>query len=181
MEIRIRPATASDLDDIERLYDELNDYLAAHVNYPGWKKGSYPLRSDAETGLNDGALYVAERNGDIAAAVIYQPGQSEVYRPVNWQLPFDVPVLTVHTLAVHPNHQGAGVARALMDYAEALARQNGARAIRLDTHLDNAPAIRLYEKCGYADCGLVDLGLEEFNGFKWYRAFEKVLQGGNAQ
>lgn len=47
MRIIIRSATASDIDAIEYLYNDLNDYLATHENYPRWKKGIYPIREDA--------------------------------------------------------------------------------------------------------------------------------------
>lgn len=60
-------------------------------------------------------------------------------------------------------------------HGEVIGKQQGARAIRLDTYEDNLPAARLYEKCGFRYMGLVDLGLEELYGLKWYRVFEKVL------
>ena len=176
MPILIRKATASDLNAIARLYDDLNDHLAAHVNYPGWRKGSYPLRQDAEEGLADGTLYVAELNGQIAGTVMYLRTQCEPYKTVDWQLPFDVPVIALHILAVHPEYQGMGVGRALMNYAETLARETGALAVRLDTHEYNAPACRLYESCGYSMRGLVDLGLSEKYGLKWYKTFEKLIK-----
>ena len=63
-----------------------------------------------------------------------------------------------------------------MDYAVFVGEQRSAKAIRLDVYEENIPAIRLYEKCGFKDMGLVDLGLEEIYGLKWYRVFEKVLE-----
>lgn len=176
MSIIVRPARSEDLDAIECLYDELNDHLAASVNYPGWKKGVYPLRSDAEEGLASSTLYVAEADGEIAGTVMYLRTQGEPYRTVRWQLPFDVPVIVLHILAVHPRFRRRGVGRTLMNYAESLARQTGAEAIRLDTYKDNLPACRLYESCGYSYCGLVDLGLEEIFGLKWYRTYEKLIK-----
>lgn len=176
MPILIRKAAESDLDAIEILYNDLNDYLAANVNYPGWRKGSYPLRCDAEEGLHDGTLHVAELDGQIAGTVMYLRTQCEPYQTVGWQLPFDVPVIALHILAVHPKHQGQGVGRALMDYAETLARETGALAVRLDTHEGNIPACRLYESCGYSMRGLVDLGLEEKYGLKWYKTYEKLIK-----
>ena len=176
MEIHVRPATERDLDAIERLYTDLNEYLEVHENHPKWRKGSYPLRCHAEEGLADGTLYVAEKDGEIAGTVIYLREQGEPYKTVQWQLPFDVPVVVLHILAVHPAHQGAGVGKALMDHAEIVARQRGAQAVRLDTYVDNLPVSKLYEKCGYSLCGLVDLGVEEIYGLKWYRAYEKVLK-----
>ena len=38
----IRKGTPEDLEELTSLYDDLNDYLEAHINYPGWKKGGLP-------------------------------------------------------------------------------------------------------------------------------------------
>ena len=34
MKFTIEPGTSADIDELEKLYDELNDYLAATTNYP---------------------------------------------------------------------------------------------------------------------------------------------------
>lgn len=41
----------------------------------------------------------------------------------------------------------------LLAAAADVARERGYRDIRLDAYPDNAPAIALYEKCGYEDRG----------------------------
>ena len=71
MNVRVRKAEYSDLDKVEQLYQELNDHLAAHENYPGWKRDVYPTREDAEEGFRSGGLYVAENQGKIAGTVIF--------------------------------------------------------------------------------------------------------------
>ena len=38
MKFIIEPGTSADIDELEKLYNELNDYLAATTNYPGWIK-----------------------------------------------------------------------------------------------------------------------------------------------
>lgn len=175
MDLIVRQAAADDLDEIELLYHSLNDYLAVHENFPRWKREIYPLREHAEEGLRSGGLYVAVCGEKIVGTVIYLREQGEVYRSVQWQVDCDVPVIVIHILAVHPDFFGCGVGRALLDYAAVLGRQEGVRAIRLDTYEENLPAVRLYEKCGFQYMGLVDLGLEEIYGLKWYKVFEKVL------
>lgn len=39
MNFIIEPGSLADIDELERLYDELNDHLSATINYPGWIKG----------------------------------------------------------------------------------------------------------------------------------------------
>jgi len=175
VDIVVRIATEHDIDAIGHLYDDLNDYLAAHENYPRWKKGVYPIRSDAEKALAEGNLYVAIMDGEIAGTVVYSRKQGEAYRSIQWQVEYDEPVIVIGKLAVLPKYLGRGIGKTLVEYAETVGRQQGAKAIRLDTYEENFPAARLYEKCGYAYMGLVDLGLEEVYGLKWYKAFEKVL------
>lgn len=175
MDIMVRIATENDIDYIEHLYNDLNDYLAMHENYPRWKKGVYPIREHAEEALTEGNLHVAVIDGKIAGTVVYSNEQEEAYRSANWQIKFDVPVIIISKLAVLPEFFGCGVGKALLDYAELIGRKKDAKAIRLDTYEENLPAVRLYKKCGYKYIGLVDLGLEEIYGLKWYKVFEKVI------
>ena len=88
MEIKVRQANDGDLDEVERLYGELNDYLAEHVNYPRWSREVYPLREHAEEGLRAGNLYVALCGEKIAGTVIFLYEQGEAYRSVEWQILF---------------------------------------------------------------------------------------------
>ena len=104
---------------------------------------------------------------------MYSDEQEDAYHAVKWQIEYDVPVITICKLAVHPNYFGYGVGKALLDYALCVGKQRKAKAIRLDAYEANIPAIRLYEKCGFTYMGLVDLGLEEIYGLKWYKVFEK--------
>ena len=175
MNIIIRKAVESDIDEVERLYNELNDYLTAHENYPRWKKGVYPARKHAEDALGEESLYVAVKDGIIVGTVVYSDEQGDVYRSVEWQIDFDVPVVVICKLAVSPLYFQDGIGQALLEYAVIYGRQQGAKAIILDTYEENLPAVRLYEKCGFDYRGLVDLGLEEIYGLKWYKVFEKVL------
>lgn len=175
MEIKIRRALPGDLDEIESLYRDLNDYLAEHINYPRWRNEVYPLREHAEEGLEAGNLYVALCGEKIAGTVIFLYEQGEAYRTADWQIDFDVPVIIIHILAVHPDYMRCGAAKALLEYAADLGRSQGIKAIRLDAFEENMPAARLYEECGFSCRGLVDLGLEEIYGLKWYKVFEKVL------
>ena len=56
MNFIIEPGSLADIDELERLYDELNDHLSATINYPGWIKGIYPVRENAAAGVDDNSL-----------------------------------------------------------------------------------------------------------------------------
>ncbi|AQX16959.1 hypothetical protein BKM78_14320 [Tessaracoccus sp. T2.5-30] len=61
--------------------------------------------------------------------------------------------LIVHALGVVPESLGQGVARFLVDAALEVARRRGCLTVRLDTYVENIPARRLYERCGFTDLG----------------------------
>lgn len=179
MSLTIRPGTPEDLDALERLYGEVCGHMAATVNYCGWKKDVYPARQDAEAGIRDSGLFLAEENGEAAGSFILSPRQEDAYRDGQW--PSDLPegdVLAIYTFTVHPRHRGQGVGRAMLDFAARHASERGVKALRLDVYEKNLPAIRLYESAGFRYAGAVSLGLEDI-GLGWFRLYEKVLDHSN--
>ena len=38
----IEKGVHADIDELARLYDDLNDFLDSDINHPGWIKGVYP-------------------------------------------------------------------------------------------------------------------------------------------
>ena len=89
MKFIIEPGTSTDIDELEKLYNELNDYLAATINYPGWIKGIYPIREDAVAGVNDNMLYVARTDGRIAGSVILNHQPEKAYENVRGKMELD--------------------------------------------------------------------------------------------
>ncbi len=175
MQLNIRPARPSELEDVAHLYDELNDHLAAGTNFPGWQKGVYPTLDTARAGLAEGTLYLAFCDGELAGTAVLNHTQPAAYRTASWHIPASRrEVLVVHTLAVHPRWMGHGVARGILKYAEQLALQRAAKAIRLDTFQNNLPAIALYRSCGFSLVGTVDLGYSS-SGRPCFFCFEKAV------
>lgn len=69
MEIRVRRAETGDLDGIEELYGRAGDAEEGRLDGSRWKRGVYPLRQDAQEGLEAGALHIAELDGQIVGSV----------------------------------------------------------------------------------------------------------------
>lgn len=175
MEIQIRKGTSHDIDDLEKLYNALNDSLEKGVNYPGWKKGVYPIRDDAEQGIENGTLFVAVLKDNIVGTIILNHEPEEAYKEIQWEFEFDYSdVFVVHTFLVHPEYKQRGVGKQLMDFAEQYAKDANIKSIRLDVYEGNLPAIQLYKKCGFQYKGNVDLGLEAI-GLKWFQLYEKMV------
>lgn len=55
----------------------------------------------------------------------------------------------LYSFAVEPARRHRGIARALLEHSETVARDRGAVAMRLEVRLDNADAIGFYRKAGY--------------------------------
>lgn len=175
MNITIELGKTTDIDELEQLYNDLNDYLAEGVNYPGWIKGVYPVRQNAVDGIKDGNLYVAKHNGKIAGSVILSHNPEPAYHKAKWQSEFNYSdVLVIHTFVVHPNFMKCGVGKALMDFSAENGIESKAKSVRLDVYEGNIPAIKLYEKCGFKYIDTVDLGLGSY-GLDWFKLYEKLI------
>lgn len=175
MNINFELGREKDIDELERLYNDLNDYLSEGVNYPGWKKRIYPVRQDAIDGIKEESLYVARYNGKIIGSVILRHKPEAAYSKVKWEFESDYSdVFVIYTFAVHPQFLKCGVGKALMDFAIKHSIKAQAKSIRLDVYEGNTPAIKLYEKCGFKYVDTVDLGLGSY-GLKWFRLYEKML------
>ncbi len=179
--VQISKAAEGDLDCIEKLYEDICDYLGTHKNYPGWKKSIYPVRSDAAKGIMADALYVARIGKRIVGTMILVHEPEAGYCNGKWLTEDDYEhIYVIHTLAVHPDFQKCGIGTELLMFAEQAAREEQCISLRLDVVKDNIPAERLYQKCGYQLIGTVSLGYEAY-GLPWYNLYEKLLQKKTAE
>lgn len=171
----IEKGTLENIDELEALYNDLNDYLEANVNYPGWIKHIYPVRETAIKGIKEGNLFVVKIGGVITGSVILNNEPEKAYHEVEWRIDSDyTDVIVIHTLVIHPQFMHRGIALELMTFAKEYGFKQNMKAIRLDVSIDNTPAIALYEKLGYNYIATVDLGLN-YDHLKWFRLYEILL------
>lgn len=171
----IEAGTLNDVDELEKLYNDLNDYLQSGINYSGWRKGIYPVRETAEIGIEEENLFNLRVEGKIVGSIILNHKQEEAFGQVVWGIEADESqIIVIHTLVVHPKFMKQGISQKLMDFAKDYSTQKAMKSIRLDVAIQNMPAISLYEKCGYKYIGTVDLGLP-YEHLKWFRLYELVL------
>jgi ribosomal-protein-alanine N-acetyltransferase len=57
-------------------------------------------------------------------------------------------------IAVNPDQRGRGVGLELMAWAEVVAREKQAEILSLEVRASSAPAISLYERCGFKRTGI---------------------------
>ena len=142
-----RRATAADIDDILRLIGEARAFIGA-LGIDQWQDG-YP---DRETLLRDVALdqlYVFAEAGRVAAVAALSLLPEPAYDGLNGRWGVEGRYLTIHRMALDDDHRGGGLAAALLDQAERIARENGCGALRIDTHQGNAAMRRFVEKHGF--------------------------------
>ena len=149
--IRVRLAESADYLAACRLYAEA-DALHARERPDRFRPTDQPARSrslfDAHLDDPDQALFVAELDGAVAGLVRVQAFERPEIA--------DVPALTprryamVQELVVAQSHQRRGIATRLMAETHRWARDRGLTEIQLTVYDFNQPALRLYDKLGYA-------------------------------
>lgn len=173
--MEIRKGSWQDVGELAALYEEINDYLECHVNYPGWKKGVYPIREDAIQGVSEQNLFVMLKSGRIVGTLILNHRPEDGYRTANWHSNFDdKDIFVIHTLAVHPDFLHQGIGKKLLEFAVDYSIHMKMKAIRLDVYEKNIPAIRLYENTGFEYIDTVDLGYSMY-GLSLYKLYQRLL------
>ena len=85
------------------------------------------------------ATWIAEQSGIMAGFAIME-----------WTAASNGAIAYIQTVEVLPNQRGQGIATELINRLEASARAAGAQTIWLHVDAENASAIRLYQRHGYA-------------------------------
>jgi [ribosomal protein S18]-alanine N-acetyltransferase len=85
----------------------------------------------------------------------------------------------IFTIAVHPRFGRRGVGSSLLAAAEKFARRHNRHAVTLEVRYDNAPAIALYEKCGYRLIGEhEDYYADGATALRYRKVLDRRPQGG---
>lgn len=171
-----RVAAASDLDDIEKSYQEHFAHEKEHGAYTVFREGVYPTRKDAETALQNGALYVAEENNIILGSIILDDRQPDEYQKVDW--PSKAPkkrVRVIRLLMVRPSAAGKGVGSGLVNHVLEVAKRRSCVAVRLDTGEQNIPAVSLYKKLGFQLIAVSPMKVGGVISHQGHLFFEKAI------
>ena len=145
------------------------------MNYPGWRKGSYPVRETAEKGIGEGCLYVARYGKEIVGSIILSHEPEAAYEEADWQADLEYKdIFVIHTFAVHPLWLGKGVGKRLMEFTLERGKEEKMQAVRLDVYEKNEPAIALYRRYGFCYIDTVYLGYSVY-GLDRFALFQKIL------
>jgi ribosomal protein S18 acetylase RimI-like enzyme len=125
----IRPATAADVEAIERLVGRA---YGVYVERIGGEPG--PMHHDYRERVAEADVSVVEDRGNVIGLLVLYVRDDH---------------LLIENVAVDPDRQGEGTGRQLLALAESRARDAGLDTTRLFTHELMSENIALYERLGY--------------------------------
>ena len=165
----IRKAVSQDIPHIKKITEACARHMIAQGIFQ-WNE-NYPDLAVLTKDVKEGTVYVVEMQEKIIGCVMFSMVMDNFYKDIAWLTP-NAKQLYVHRLAVHPEVQGKGIARSLMDFGEQLARENECLSVRLDTFSKNPRNNRFYKARKYQHVGEVFFDQKSPHPFYCY---EKVL------
>jgi len=148
--VNIKLAKLVDLDRVKEIAEACAEKMIEDNIYQ-WNE-NYPSKEIFREDIKNKALFVAKINSEIVGCIMLSSFKDDVYKNVKW-ISEDNNNLYIHRLAVHPSFQKKGIARKMMDYAEAFAKSKNHKSIRLDTFSKNHRNNKFYKLRGYIKLG----------------------------
>ena len=124
----IRRAEHGDADALSACID------AAYAQYAARITDLPPVSVDCAAEIAKYQVWVAEIEDDVVGGLVLIPEEG---------------FMRLANVAVHPDHKGVGLGRALINLAETEAFDQGYRELRLTTHVDMPENILLYAHLGW--------------------------------
>ena len=144
--VKIKLAKLCDLDRVKEIAEACAKKMIED-NIFQWNE-NYPSKEIFREDIKNNALFVARINSEIVGCIMLSSYKDDVYKNVKW-ISEDNNNLYIHRLAVHPRFQKKGIARKMMEYAEAFAKSKNHKSIRLDTFSKNYRNNKFYKLRGY--------------------------------
>lgn len=145
-------AAICDLPQILPIYENARAFMAASGNASQWG-GGYPQKNLLEEDIRKKQLYLLKEEGKIAAVFVFYIGEDPNYRIIEdgcW--PNARPYGVIHRVA------SSGLVRRAADdcirWCFEQCRLYNA-SLRGDTHENNLPMQRVFERNGFLRCGIV--------------------------
>lgn len=148
--MKIRLAQPQDFETIMTIYAHARQEMIKAGNPKQWAANNWPPADLIQSDIRRDKSYVCETE-EIVAVFYYDYGQDidPTYRQIedgNWL--DDSPYGVVHRLASNGKNKGAG------QFCIQWALQQS-QHLRIDTHPDNLPMQRLFQKLDFHQCGII--------------------------
>jgi len=164
----IRLAVATDIPQIMQLVSKVVPLMRAAGNFQ-WGD-DYPNPEVFSRDITIGQLWVAELEDEVVGVSAITTDQDPEYADAGWNI--NDKAIVTHRLAVDPDRQGMGIAKALMVQAEVVAKTDGINILRVDTNSENKATQALFPKLGYQFSG--EISLAKRPGLRFF-CYEKLL------
>ena len=102
-----------------------------------------PMAADHAAAVRDHEVWVLDDSGETVAVLELIDGDDHVF---------------IENVAVHPQYQGMGLGRRLLDHAESVARARGRPEIRLETNERFVENLAIYRARGFEEIGRTPVG-----------------------
>ena len=145
--MQIRKTTLADLPDVMQIYAEARQMMVESGNLNQWT-GGHPAQAIIERDIEAGYSYVCTNENKVVAVFYLDTAPDPTYAKIDGAWKNDNTYGVVHRIARARDAKGAGAF-----CLEWCFRQ--IPNIRIDTHKDNAPMIKLLGKLGYHYCGII--------------------------
>lgn len=172
--LEVRKATIDDTEKVLDFYHAMIDEMQGTNFDILWKRDQHPSDDFLRESIERGYLILGTvADGNIASALVIDRNAAPGYEKAPWRLlASEDEIGIVHSVATRPMYHGRGFATQLMQESIQIARNDGLRALRLDTFIDNVRSHGLYAKLGfinhgtwpvyYDDLGTIGLDLFEY-------------------
>jgi RimJ/RimL family protein N-acetyltransferase len=161
MEIKIRKAKLSELEQIDRILASGREYLHAR-GLPQWQNGYGPTRSMAEEDIRRGDGYVLEAGGVICGYAAMVGGIEESYANIRgeWDETHKK-YITIHRVAINASSRSTGLSGPFMRGLIKIAIRRKFRDIRIDTYPRNEIMQRVILRAGFTYRGTVQMPIPD--------------------
>lgn len=152
--VLIRETEERDIGAVLVLYEKAKASLRER-GIPQWQDG-YPNEESLRRDMADHVSYVMEEEGEVIGTACIQLKDDPNYSYVEGgQWLNEEPYAVIHRITVSYEKKGRGYAGRFFAFAEQLAREDGRRNVRADTHQKNASMKKALETFGFRACGTV--------------------------
>ncbi|MEE9589165.1 MAG: GNAT family N-acetyltransferase [Hyphomicrobiaceae bacterium] len=127
----IRAAMADDADAVRRCAEQAYAMYVARIG-----KKPAPMIADFAGQIAKGLVHVVECAGDVAGFIVHFANDDHYF---------------IENVALRPEHQGHGLGRRLLRFAEAEAQRQGFGRVELYTNAAMTENLEFYPRLGYVE------------------------------
>ena len=147
--LTLKKAQPGDIEDVAAIFRRATCDMDAQGIYQ-WDE-LYPSKAILKSDIDSGEMHLVCMDERVVGFVVLNDRQDEEYAQGEWL--YSGRAAVVHRLCMDPNCQHHGYGKQTMLLAEAVLKEQGFEAVRLDAFSQNPHALRLYESLGYRRAG----------------------------